>query len=181
MTAPEDRVLELRFKPLWLYVDRLREFCTFFAEASFAHPEVGQRVGLTVHELVENAIKYSPRDERAMLELRVLWNERRVRIEVTNFADIEHARRLRTSLAALSELEPAEGYAMAMKRALTLPETESGLGLPRIRYEGGMELETAASTDGRLTVIATGDTLPTAAETGDEGRDGTQESEERAT
>jgi hypothetical protein len=28
------RLVQLRFKPLWLYVDAVREFCGFFARAS---------------------------------------------------------------------------------------------------------------------------------------------------
>jgi hypothetical protein len=45
---PVDRMVQLRFRPLWLYVDEVREFCGFFARATFGADTVGERVGLVV-------------------------------------------------------------------------------------------------------------------------------------
>ena len=150
------RLVQLRFKPLWRYVDQVREFCGAFAESTFEDDALGHRVRLTVHELIENAIKYSPQNDRASLGLSIECTDSSVEIRVTNTAQPEHAGRLRQALAALRELEPEAAYAKAMRRALTLPENESGLGLARIQHEASMSLSVEIDEAGRVQVVARG-------------------------
>jgi hypothetical protein len=147
-----DRMVQLRFQPLWLYVDEVREFCGFFARATFRDEEIGQRVGIVVHELVENAIRYG--DEKD-LELRLERSDGRVVISVANTTSEERAHGLQAYLGTLRELPPDEAYARALRNAASLPETQSGLGLARIRCEGQFDLELDV-TPGRVRVTATG-------------------------
>jgi hypothetical protein len=147
-----DRMVQLRFRPLWLYVDEVREFCGFFARATFGADTIGERVGLVVHELVENAIRYG--DERD-LELSLERSGERIMISVANTTSDEHANGLRDHLADLAALSPEDAYARAMEQAITRPATQSGLGLARIRYEGQCDLELLL-TPGRVCVTARG-------------------------
>lgn len=156
MTSDEDlqsdRLVQLRFKPLWLYVDAVREFCGFFARASFEDENLGQRVGLIVHELIENAVKYGDEQE---LDLRIERTEGAIVIRVSNTTTVERATKLQQIFGRLTSLPPAEAYTRALKNAATLPEAESGLGLPRIRYEGQVDLQ-LETAPGRVVVTARG-------------------------
>ena len=133
-----DRLVQLRFKPLWLYVDAVREFCGFFARATFEDDGLGQRVGLIVHELIENAVRYGDEEE---LEVRLERLENDVVIRVINTASDDRAAALRKVFEELAKHAPAAAYARALKHASSLPVSQSGLGLPRIRYEGRVEIE----------------------------------------
>jgi hypothetical protein len=146
------RLVELRFKPLWLYVDEVREFCGFFARATFEDAELGERVRLVVHELVENAIRYG--DERE-LELRLERTEGAVVIRVANTTSDERASKLAARFSELMASSAADAYANALQSSVTRPAIESGLGLPRIRAEGQVDLELEMQP-GRVCITARG-------------------------
>lgn len=146
------RLVQLRFKPLWLYVDAVREFCGFFARASFEDDKLGQRVGIVVHELVENAVRYGDEQE---LELMVERGGSDVVVRVANTTTQDRADKLRKVFDEISQHTPGEAYARALRHAASLPEAESGLGLPRIRYEGQVDLRLEV-TPGRVAITARG-------------------------
>ncbi|HMI94142.1 MAG TPA: DUF6272 family protein [Polyangiales bacterium] len=147
-----DRMVQLRFRPLWLYVDEVRDFCGFFARATFAADTIGERVGLVVHELVENAIRYG--DERD-LELSLERSGDRISISVANTTSDDRAVGLRERLAELAAMSPEQAYTHAMEQSVMKPVTQSGLGLARIRYEGQCDIELQMSP-GRVRVTARG-------------------------
>jgi hypothetical protein len=147
-----DRLVQLRFKPLWLYVDAVREFCGFFARATFEDDGLGQRVGLIVHELIENAVRYGDDQE---LELRLERSNDDVVIRVINTTTEERATSLRKVIEELTRLSPADAYTRALHHAASLPPSQSGLGLPRVRYEGRVELELDTSP-GKVSITARG-------------------------
>lgn len=150
--SPAHRLVELRFKPLWLYVDQVRELCGFFARATFEDEIVGERVRLVVHELVENAIRYG--DDRE-LELRLERTTHGLMIRVANTTSAERASKLAAHFAQMMTSSAADAYARALQSAVTRPSSESGLGLPRIRCEGQVELE-LETQPGRVCITARG-------------------------
>jgi signal transduction histidine kinase len=145
------RFVNLRFKPLNLYADAVREFCSSFARATFEEPGLGERVRLVVHELVENAIKYGD-DE---LELRIECSDADVVIRVTNTASEARSKSLRQTFEALMRIPAHEAYAEALRAAASLPHTEAKVGLSRIRYEGQVDLHLDLSP-GKVSVTARG-------------------------
>jgi len=147
-----NRLVQLRFKPLWLYVDAVREFCGFFARTTFDDEGLGQRVGLIVHELIENAVRYGDEKE---LEVRLERCDGEIVVCVINTTSEERASKLREVFDHLSTLSPAAAYTRALRHAATLPRAESGLGLPRVRYEGNVDL-TLDTSPGRVSITARG-------------------------
>ena len=147
-----NRLVELRFRPLWLYVDEVREFCGFFAHATFEDAAVGERVGLVVHELVENAIRYGDEKE---LELRMERSEGTVVIRVVNTISDASAKKLSDAFSELMSTSATDAYARALQSAATKPSIESGLGLPRVRCEGQVDLELEIEP-GRVCITARG-------------------------
>ena len=149
---PTNRLVELRFKPLWLYVDEVREFCGFFARATFEDPAIGDRVGLVVHELIENAIRYGDEKE---LELRMERSEGVVVIRVANTTSDERAKKLSAAFSEMMSASATDAYARALQTAAGRPSIESGLGLPRVRCEGQVDLELEIAP-GRVCITARG-------------------------
>lgn len=147
------RLVHLKFKPLWLYVDHVREFCSFFARTSFESEHLGQRMSVVVHELVENAIRYGGDDEE--LELLIERCDKLVVVKVANTASAERAEVLQRVFADTLELPAEASYLRALRRAAAQPTAQSGLGLPRVRHEGAVDLELEL-LPGRVCITARG-------------------------
>lgn len=148
----KDRLVQLRFQPLWLYVDAVRDFCGFFARATFDDGAVGDRVGLVVHELVENAIRYG---DDAELEVRVEHHGEAMSVAVTNTTTAQQAERLEAVFEQLATADAGEAYQKAVESSIRGPQETSGIGLPRVRFEGQVELSLCRSP-GRVTIVARG-------------------------
>ena len=147
--------LELRFRPDAHLVSTIRRFVTALYERLIQDPEGISRVALAVHELVENAVKYS---QGGSTGLRVEVFERGgslgVAVTTRNMASREHAGVLRTMLEELNRgTDPFEAYHQAMLRSLT-DEDSSRLGLARLRAEAGMQLSIEEGLDGELALVA---------------------------
>jgi hypothetical protein len=144
------RLVMLQFKPLWDYIDEVRDFCSGFVRRSFGDDEVGQGVGMIVHELVENAIRYG--DEKELM-LRIERSDDSIVVCVANTTTNEGGLRLRQVMQELEDLSPSEAFARALRRSTSLPAKESGLGLPRILHEGKAELQVDIAP-GRVSIMA---------------------------
>lgn len=143
------RMVMLQFQPLWDYVDEVREFCSRFVARGFGN-DVAQQIGMIVYELVDNAVRYGDDKE---LVLRIERSEDSIVVCVANATTDERAARLRSVLGEMSNLPAAEAYTRALSRSTTLPDKESGLGLPRVRYEGQAELQ-LDTAPGRVSLMA---------------------------
>jgi len=135
-----------------------------FVEESFeklvGDPEAVFRISMAVHELLENAAKYSD-GEMTGLNICFESNGSAVSIKLTNQSTPEHIARLRASIKEIqSSKDPYALYQTLMRRSSGVQE-ESGLGLARIRAEGELDLSlevdslmvaiTASCATGRLT------------------------------
>jgi hypothetical protein len=143
-------MLMLQFKPLWDYIDEVRDFCSRFVTRGFGNDGIGQQIGMIVHELVENAIRYGDEQE---LVLRIERTSDAVVVCVANTTTDERAAQLKRVVKELLSMPPEEAYARALRRSMSLPSKESGLGLPRILHEGQAELQLDVAP-GRVSLMA---------------------------
>ena len=150
--ASAHRLVQLRFKPLWLYLDSVREFCSFFARTTFSDPSLGHRVGVVVHELVENAVRHG--DDRE-LDLTIEGTADEFRVVVRNTASDDQIEMLGENVRKLENTNPEQAYIEAMRAAVGRPDDESGLGLARVRHEGRVDLAFSAE-GGTVSVTARG-------------------------
>lgn len=146
-----------RVPPDWARIEQLREGVVLAVEAAYAPVLVGDQTGIVVSELVENAIKYGTTEP---IEVRIDGDQRSIRIAVTNrlTQGVEQAEQLAAHVAWIESFDdPQEAYmaclTIAFQRTGTRP-SGSGLGLARIRYEGGCSLSLESTSAGELTVVA---------------------------
>ncbi|HQP33630.1 MAG TPA: ATP-binding protein [Polyangiaceae bacterium] len=150
----EKRIVHIRLRPLWAYVDGIREFARFFCSTTFDEG-VADRAQLVIHEMLENAVKYSSR-ESDEVELAIRSDGGSIDITVANQPTPDSLELLRSEFASLSERDAETAYVEAMSRATQLPSGVSRLGLARIRFEGRFELSLTEEKDGRIRVTASG-------------------------
>jgi len=144
----------LRFQSDVNMVPSVRRFAADFC-ASFLRDEDGvSRVALVAHELLENAAKYALERETTFA-IELLSDQGgvgpHVQIRLSNRASPENIALLRRMIADMDANEPLQHYLELMRR--TLPSTDSGLGLARIRAEGEMSLSLDVRGD-LITLVA---------------------------
>jgi hypothetical protein len=140
--------LSLTFRPHAGLLTPTRDFVSSFCGTFLRDDDMIYRIGVTVHELLENAIKYSLDGTTEMrIELRHLTGASHVSILTENRATRESILAVRNIIDRIHGAEdPFELYC-DMIRASLEQESGSGLGLARIRAEAGLEIHSAVCDD----------------------------------
>lgn len=155
--APVSRpLILLRFRPVWTYIDGVREFCRFFCDTTFKTTDLAERASVVIQETLENAVKYSTGGDEAELELRIQSQGKTIEFSVSSLPDPLHLPTLRAELSSIASQTPEEAYVAAFLRAASEPGEASRLGLARIRHEGRAELSLQEEPGGRIRITATG-------------------------
>lgn len=139
--AEDDIRLHLCFAPNAALIGAVRRFVVDFFERVLAHGEMGDRLGLVAHELLENAIKYSV-DKDAVVSLLIVRaaHSSEIRIQTQNQATKENIKRVRELVDAMHAANDAMAFYQQLMRDSARRQEGSGLGLARIWAEGEMRL-----------------------------------------
>ncbi|MGC4064806.1 MAG: hypothetical protein QM784_09210 [Polyangiaceae bacterium] len=148
--------IEVRFKPLWAYIDAIRNLGRSFCQTTFGDREVTERAQLIIQEALENAVKYSQSGPKSELEVSISSNGNDIEITVGSKPTPEDLVSLRAELNWIRASEPQAAYIEAFRRAAENPDGSARLGLARMRYEGGVELSMVETADGRIRLTARG-------------------------
>ena len=147
-STPPDSAIRLSFRPTTMLISSTRRFAGDVLGSVLRDPDSASRIALTIHELLENTLKYSL-DGQALLEVSV-GNEqggrRRVEVTARNRATPEQANDLGRRIHALSQANDPMALYVGMMRE-SAQRSGSGLGLARIRVEGEMDLSCALEGD----------------------------------
>jgi len=148
-------ILDVLVPQEWERIETVREAvlgCAFDGDG-----DVHDAMAMACAELLENAIKYGA---PGPVHVRISSSSDELILEVTNAvaAACDSAAALEQKIAWLSTFDSAEEAYMAALAAVALREPssssgESGLGLVRIAYEGGLRLSVEVAT-ASLTVCA---------------------------
>lgn len=139
----------ISFSPKWWsYVSSTRIMVQSFCNVQLANEEIADKIAMTAQELLENAVKYSATpDDDVALEFSIAEGEM-VHLEVRNRARREGIEVLKQQFAEVSEGDPLMAYLQKMQRIAMNPDAEgSQLGLARIRYETGCDLQMRIDDD----------------------------------
>lgn len=146
--------MSLTFQPDVESISSTRRFATKIFATVLSDPDATSRLALTIHELLENTLKYGE-DGKVTLEVGIdeQGSETKVRVRASNRARPDRIEDLRRRIGALERLDdPMELYVRMLTQAATR-EHGSGLGLARVRVEAEMDLSLAVDGD-RVTITA---------------------------
>ena len=153
---PVPLLVSVSFRPIWAYIDGVREFGRFFCETTFKRPELAARAQVVLQETLENAVKYSSPREGGKLEVEISSDGVQLQISTLSQADPIHLQTLREEIDMLRRFDPEAAYLAAFARAAHEPEASARLGLARMRYEGQFDLTVNEEADGHVRVTAVG-------------------------
>ena len=150
--------LDLSIPPDWTRIELVRKAVGFCVWAVFGRGDLRDSLSMVSAELLENAVKYSAPDREVRLSITeepdrlvvAVTNEVEGDSHVTTLAHrLEWLRTFSSAadayMAALSEVFDHKGEERA---------GEGGLGIVRIAYEGGCDLDCDTSKPGQVTVRA---------------------------
>jgi hypothetical protein len=133
----------ISFRPHSGLLTQTRDFVSSFCATFVQDPDVVYRIAIAVHELLENAIKYSS-DGTTLLTIE-LENEEipsRISICVENAAMPSHVASVRNAIDRIHEADdPFELYCELIRSSAG--HANSGLGLARISAEAACDLDYA--------------------------------------
>jgi hypothetical protein len=150
----ENRVfVDLKFGPKWTYISTVRTFVENFMAISLADKKKAGLIAMSVNELIENAIKYSDKED-IQIKFQIISNEKKIYVKVSNHATTEEENNLKKILDEINSLPPLEAYLNRMKSSLDSLNEKSAIGLARVRYESRAEINHTYNDDGFVDVHA---------------------------
>jgi hypothetical protein len=140
--------LALSFRPHAGLLTPVRDFVSAFCGTFLRDPDMIYRIAITVHELLENAIKYSIDGATEItIELRTQPGASHVSIRTENRASRESILAVRDLIDRIHGAEDPFVFYCDLMRASLERNEGSGLGLARIRAEAGLEIHSAVFDD----------------------------------
>lgn len=156
--------MKLVVNPKWDEIERARNESAEFFRSHGLPDEAVYGLTMVISELIENSIKYGIfRSPESKVTLDVHLGDTMITVEVINPVDEtaqDHLRRLDKTIQWIrGHQDPFEAYVERLKEVSKKPlyDTESGLGLVRIAYEGQAILDFFVSEDNNLSVSAVSD------------------------
>ena len=146
-----DGYIELKFGPRWKYISSARGFIQNFIAISIEDKGKADKIAMAASELLENAVKYACGEE-TQLYVYVFPNIGSIKVVVVNQANENAAASLKELFKKISQKPPMEAYISQMKEAAVRKDGKSQLGLARIRYEAGAEIDLVVSDTNEVTI-----------------------------
>jgi anti-sigma regulatory factor (Ser/Thr protein kinase) len=148
LETPADADFELTFSPSLHLVSTVRKFVSEFYAETIGDSEIGSKLALATHELLDNAVRYSV-DGRTSLRIRLQRKpaDVNVTIDTRNRAVVSHLDAVREAINELTAAPDAEQHYQLLMRRSAKRTDGSGLGLGRIRAEGDMALSYRIDAD----------------------------------
>lgn len=135
----------LEFAPSWEHLDDVRRFVQAFCVRCQVHEDRADAIGMTVHELLQNAVRDAV-DGRTKIAIVIDKAKDEVRVTMENRGAPDQLPRLMAWKNRLESQPDDMALFLGLMKA-SAGQGGSGLGLGRIRYEGGMRLEISVSGD----------------------------------
>jgi hypothetical protein len=148
----EELQVDLTLRPTWDLIPAVRTFVEQALAPIIKDADLGYRLSMATHELLENAVKYAAKPT-ATLSVSVGGGPHHATITLTNEADQSHIDDLQVLFAEMTAASDPIVYYCELMRRYAGQRQISRLGLARIQAEGEMRLS-LTTNDGRVTIRA---------------------------
>jgi hypothetical protein len=139
---------EMSFCPSLELVSLVRRFVATFYLRVLSDADLASRVALAMHELLENAVKYSSDGETHIrLEIRSPGRAPTIEIRTRNRTPADMAAALSAKIARMNAIGDPFRFYQALMRERAGDDMRGGLGLGRIAAEAEMELSCRVDGD----------------------------------
>lgn len=156
-----NNIIEIKIKPEWSNIETAREQTKEFLASLDFNDDIKDAVIMIISELLENAIKYGKFTEKhSGIETSVTASDRSITIEVRSPVGDEddmHFRRLDRIVQWVRGYQnPLEAYIEKIKEIALQPvsDSQSGLGIVRIAYEGQAVIDFYVNDDNIISISA---------------------------
>lgn len=139
----------------WSFISSTRLLLAALCDHFVSDAAFSDRVALAAHELLENALKYS-READGLVNCQLDVVQGQLWLRVRNAPDTAHLETLRSVFRELDEGDPLDVYLRRMEASVSCNKSE--LGLARLRYETGAELD--LEFEGGFVTVMAGFAMP---------------------
>ena len=154
--------LDVELQPDWRNVTRASEAAALLVLGTYGDSDLYDAIAMISAELLENALKYA--DPQKLIRMTIADDPGSIVVAVTNaVVHPDEVQRLASRLDWLRQQpDPATAWAEALMLATTSQQSADrpGLGILRIAYEGGSNIDYDISEPGTLTVRASMNKVP---------------------
>jgi len=147
----EDGYIEIRFGPRWKYISPARVFIQNFIAIALSDQVKADAIAMAVSELLENAVKYGASEDTHCI-VQAFPDTGVIQASVTNQATEAAALAVKALYDKIMTGDPLEAYIVQMREAATRTDGKSQLGLARIRYETGADIQLKLTPDHKVTI-----------------------------
>jgi hypothetical protein len=138
-TKEDPAYFELCFRPCVELVSTVRRFVSDFYANVLADADLGSRLALATHELLENAVKYATSSETT-LRVEVMRATGIATVTSWNDTDDSHIATIHRLFEDMAGTESAAAYYESLLKGERTAVSSSGLGLARVGAEAEMGL-----------------------------------------
>jgi two-component sensor histidine kinase len=151
-TSAQELQVDLTLRPTWDLIPAVRTFVEQALAPVIKDADLGYRLSMATHELLENAVKYATKPT-ATLSVSVGGGPHHATITLSNEADQAHIDDLHVLFAEMTAAADPIVYYCELMRRYAGQRHVSRLGLARIQAEGEMRLSLTTNA-GRVTIKA---------------------------
>ncbi len=132
--------IEMTFNPEWYYVSSIWLFTNDILIQRLKNRRRAELISMSISELLENSVKYSQKQFKepspvARIRLSIRQEEKKVFVNVENYADPNHIEILKEEMKSIQSAESREVFIQKLREAAVRDDGKSQLGLIRIIYE----------------------------------------------
>lgn len=131
--------MDLAFDREWGNITLVKTFFENFIIAKMKSSEEVHKIGITVSELLENAVKYSIKNGVRIVIQNVKINGT-VKIRVYNYTNEFHINKLKTRLKEMRSMDSLDFYLYRMRESVKDKKASPGLGLARVYHEAQADI-----------------------------------------
>lgn len=146
-------LVQINFRHRWAYIASVRAFFANFLQEALSNEAQAEEITIAIHELLENALKYSD-DDQFSIAIDLEHKNQSLVVHVKNRTSQQQVAILEEILSFLASEDKDQVFKKMVQRSIKKGVNVSQLGLARVHCSAQGKLEIDFSENGVLTLSA---------------------------